>query len=57
MATLNQKKEVLTQTKLINALKSRRNKYKVGTKARNSIQVVIDLTEKDLKAKRAKYKL
>ena len=55
MATQSQKDEILFETKQINALKLKRNKYAIKSKNRKALQNIIDVAEKQLKEKRNKY--
>ena len=55
MATEKEKEEILFETKQINALKLKRNKYAANSKNKKAIQSIIDFAEKGLKEKRKKY--
>ena len=55
MATEKEKQEILFETKQINSLKLKRNKYAVNSKNRKALQSIIDFAEKGLKEKRKKY--
>lgn len=55
MATKAQKDEVLFETKQINALKLKRNKYQRGSKYKKALQSIIDVAEDALRKKRNRY--
>jgi hypothetical protein len=55
MATIKEKEEVLFETKQINALKLKRNKYAAGSKNKKALQSIIDVAEASLKEKRKRY--
>lgn len=57
MTLAEKKKEILFETKQINALKMIRNKYPRGDRRIKKMQSIIDLAENTLAAKRAKYKI
>lgn len=55
MATQKEKDEVLFETKQINSLKLKRNKYAPNSKNKKALQSIIDVAEAQLKIKRKKY--
>jgi hypothetical protein len=57
MATQAQKDEILFDTKQINSLKVKRNSYVKGTASYKATVRLIALAEKNLKAKRKKYRI
>ena len=57
MATDKQREEILFETKQINALKMKRNRYAPKSKRKAALQNIIDVAEKMLTTKRNKYGL
>lgn len=53
--TAKQKEEILFETKQINSLKMKRNKYAKGSKRKKALQAVISYAVKEHNKKRKKY--